>query len=239
MVRPCHGSDTEREQEQDGDPDVPPEDEELFETPDADAKEEAISKFLDGLEQQERRGFTEIQTYLQRLPVPGCAEIRKMTHAEAIEGQFLPNMSEEEQKRFTPSELLLYKHALEYKWTVEQLKKVIALLNNPEFDSREVDPDLHKRMEKAVDDGRIKCFNMREGPADGDQDLNMWTREMEDVVREIMEDPVFKGNQNYSFKMDLDEAGKRLFGGEANAGVAFQIGQLRYILYCVWYMKLY
>ena len=39
--------------------------------------------------------------------------------------------------------------------------------------------------------------------------------------------------------MDLDEAGKRLFGGEANAGVAFQIGQLRYILYCVWYMKLY
>jgi hypothetical protein len=30
--------------------------------------------------------------------------------------------------------------------------------------------------------------------------------------------------------MDLDEAGRRLFGGEANAGVAFQIGQLRYIL---------
>ncbi len=27
--------------------------------------------------------------------------------------------------------------------------------------------------------------------------------------------------------MDLDEAGKLLFGGEANAGVAFQIGQLR------------
>ncbi len=75
-----------------------------------------------------------------------------------------------------------------------------------------------------------------EGPADGDQDLNMWTREMENVVCEIMEDPVFKGNQNYSFKMDLDEAGKHLFGGEANAGVAFQIGQLRYILCCVCFM---
>ncbi len=69
--------------------------------------EEAISKFVDGLEQQESRGFTEIQTYLQRWPVPGSAEICKMTHAEAIEGQFLPNLSEEEQKRFTPSELLL------------------------------------------------------------------------------------------------------------------------------------
>ena len=70
---------------------------------------------------------------------------------------------------------------------------------------------------------------MLEGPADGDQDLNFRTREMEDVVREIMEDPVFKGNQNYKFEMDLDEEGKRLFGGKANAGVAFQIGQFRYI----------
>ncbi len=64
----------------------------------------------------------------------------------------------------------------------------------------------------------------------GDQDLNVWTRELEDVVREIMEDPVFKGNQNFSFEMDVDAAaGQLLFGGEANAGVAFQIGQLRYI----------
>ena len=115
------------------------------------------------------------------------------------------------------------------RWTVEELKKVIAMLRHPDFDAKEVDPDLHRRMDKAVQDGRIKCFNMREGPADGDQDLNFWTRELDDVVREIMEDPVFKGNQNFKFDMDLDELGKRLFGGEANAGVAFQIGQLRYI----------
>ena len=103
------------------------------------------------------------------------------------------------------------------------------MLQDPEFDSNEVDPDLHKRMAKAVDDGRIKCFNLREGPEDGDQDLNLWVRELEDVVREIMEDPVFKGNQNFQFEMDVDEIGQRLFGGEANAGVSFQIGQLRYI----------
>ncbi len=53
--------------------------------------------------------------------------------------------------------------------------------------------------------------------------------ELEDVVREIMEDPIFKGNQNFHFEMDLAELGKRLFGGQANAGVSFQIGQLRYI----------
>ncbi len=60
MVRPSHGSDSEQEQ---GDPDVPTEDEEFFETPDADAMEEAISKFVNGLEQQERRGSTAIHTF--------------------------------------------------------------------------------------------------------------------------------------------------------------------------------
>ena len=115
------------------------------------------------------------------------------------------------------------------RWTDIELKDTIAMLRRPEFDSKELDPDLHKRMQRAVEDGRIKCFNLREGPADGDQDLNLWTRELEDLVREIMEDPVFKGNQNFSFELDLDAAGQRLFCGEANAGVAFQIGQLRYI----------
>jgi hypothetical protein len=117
-----------------------------------------------------------------------------------------------------------------FRWTADELKKVIDMLRRPEFDVGQIDPDRHKRMNKAIEDGRIKCFNMRESNLDGDQDLNFWTREMEDVVREIMEDPIFKGNQNYKFEMDLDEAGKRLYGGEANAGVAFQIGQLRYKL---------
>ena len=115
------------------------------------------------------------------------------------------------------------------RWTDIELKDTIAMLRRPEFDSKELDPDLHKRIQQAVEDGRINCFNLRKGPADGDQDLNLWTRELEDLVREIMEDPVFKGNQNFSFELDLDAAGQRLFGGDANAGVAFQIGQLRYI----------
>ena len=49
------------------------------------------------------------------------------------------------------------------------------------------------------------------------QDLNFWTREMDDVVQEIMEDLIFKGNQNFKFDMDLDELIIRLFGGESNA----------------------
>ncbi len=56
IVPPSYGSDSEQEQ---GEPDVPPEDEKFFDTPDADAMEEVIGEFV-GLEQQERRGFTPI-----------------------------------------------------------------------------------------------------------------------------------------------------------------------------------
>ena len=45
------------------------------------------------------------------MPVPDA-----QAHKDALEGGFLPSMTEEEQKRFTPSELLLYKHALEYRY---------------------------------------------------------------------------------------------------------------------------
>ncbi len=79
------------------------------------------------------------------------------------------------------------------------------MLHRPEFDSKELDPDLHKRKQQAVEDGRLKCFNLQEGPAIGDQDLNLWTRELEDLIREIMKDTVFKGSQNFSFEMDMQE----------------------------------
>ncbi len=79
------------------------------------------------------------------------------------------------------------------------------MLQNPELDSKDIYPDLHHWMAKAVNDGCIKGFNPWEGAADGDQKL--WIREVEDVCREITEDPLFKGNQkiqNFHFEMDLD-----------------------------------
>ena len=66
-----------------------------------------------------------------------------------------------------------------------------------------------------------------------DQDLTMFMREVEDVVREIMEDSRFNGHQHYKFEAEFDENGELLFGGEASAGVSFQIGQIRYIL-CIY-----
>jgi hypothetical protein len=94
-----------------------------------------------------------------------------------------------------------------HRWTAAELKKVIEMLQNPdlEFNSKDIDPYLHQRMAKAVDDGCIKCFNLLEGAVDGDQDLNLWIREMEDVCREIIDNPLLEDNQNFHFEMDLDE----------------------------------
>ena len=55
----------------------------------------------------------------------------------------------------------------------------------------------------------------------------MWMRDVEEVVREIMGDTRFSGHQHFMFEAAVDEDGQRLYEGEANEGVAFQIGQIR------------
>ena len=76
-----------------GDPVPCPEDEEFFVRPDAGDMEEAIDKFLDGLDGQERSGFEEMHRFLARPPIPSGKESQSMTHAKAIQGQFLPSCS--------------------------------------------------------------------------------------------------------------------------------------------------
>ncbi len=76
-----------------------PEDEEFFESrPDAETMEEAINKFMDGMEAQERGGFRDLHRFLGRLPVPTAKASQAMTHTDALGVCFLPSMNEKEQK---------------------------------------------------------------------------------------------------------------------------------------------
>jgi hypothetical protein len=85
--------------------------------PEAEDMGEAISKFLDGMEGQERSGFKDLHRFPGRLPCPDVEKVaRSMSHSQALEVGFIPKMDEEEQKRFTPSELILYRHALEHRY---------------------------------------------------------------------------------------------------------------------------
>ena len=102
---------------EDGDPHPCPEDEEVFECrPDAADMEEAIGKFMEGMEKQEHTGYTTLHKLLQGLPVPVQKTAGCMTQAEAFEGGFLRDLDKDEKKRFTPSELLLYKVAVEHRY---------------------------------------------------------------------------------------------------------------------------
>ena len=55
--------------------------------------EEAIGKFMDGMEAQERGGFKELHRLLARLPVPTVKASQAMNYKNALEGGFLPSMT--------------------------------------------------------------------------------------------------------------------------------------------------
>ena len=93
------------------------EDEEFFESrPNAEEMEQAIGKFLDGMPAVESKGYEQLHRHLARLPVPEKKIISAMSHTEAVDGGLIKTLSEEELKRFTPSELLLYKIASEHRY---------------------------------------------------------------------------------------------------------------------------
>ncbi len=70
-----------------------PEDEEHFDRPDAATMEEAISRFMDGMEAQERCGFNDLHSLLGRLLVPIVKAGQAMTHKDVLEGGFIPSMT--------------------------------------------------------------------------------------------------------------------------------------------------
>ena len=58
---------------EDGDPNPCPEDEEFFQCrPDAADMEEAIGKFMEGMEKQECTGYAALHNLLEGLPVSSC-----------------------------------------------------------------------------------------------------------------------------------------------------------------------
>ncbi len=92
------------------------EDEEFSKSrPNAEDMEQAIIKFLDGMPALESNGYQQLHRHLAKLPVPDKQKIGSMKHTEAVEGGPIKTMSKEGLKRFTPSEVLLYKNAVEYR----------------------------------------------------------------------------------------------------------------------------
>jgi hypothetical protein len=78
------GSEPDQQRHDDMDPDPCSEDEECFYSPDAESMEEAVSKFMEGMEGQESSGFQNINRLIHSLPVPEQKANRCMMHADAV-----------------------------------------------------------------------------------------------------------------------------------------------------------
>ena len=85
--------------------------------PDKDAMDAAIADFLKRLEAEEQELYAGLQSALSRLPVPGKVEPKALSVHAAMEAGMLPRMDDEEARRFTPAEVLLYQHAQDH-WYV-------------------------------------------------------------------------------------------------------------------------
>ncbi len=53
---------------------------------------------------------------------------------------------------------------------------------------------------------------MRESDLDGDQDLTLWLRSLEEVLKEVLGDDRMAGHQHFSFEMQTNDDGEREFG---------------------------
>ena len=70
--------------------------------PDQEEMEQAINKFLQRLEKQEKRGFKDLATLLSQLPKLAQGSARSISVAEAMEAGFLPALDEDQAYMFTP-----------------------------------------------------------------------------------------------------------------------------------------
>jgi hypothetical protein len=138
----------------------------------------------------------------------------------------LPEADEDTVLAFSLSEMKLYRHATDHKWTVEELVSTIKLIKSADFKIDNVNVDLHKRVSAAISQGKFTSHNMRASDLDGDQDLTFWLLSLEDVSREILGDEQMDGHQEFRFKISRTEDGKRQFGA-SNGAVSFQLAQVR------------
>ena len=82
------------------------------------------------------------------------------------------------------------------------------------------------RLNRAIDDGDFEIIDMwKEG--DGRQEVKLYKRNLEKVVRELMADSRLAGSQHFGFKEYKDSGGNRIYGGHANGSISFELAQMR------------
>ena len=135
-------------------------------------------------------------------------------------------MNKEAGRLFTSSERILQNYSRARNMTATDLKALIeVVLRNPEFNADDVDTNLMKRINRAIEEGKFEMFDKwKEG--DGHQEVKFFKRSLEKVIRELMADIELAEYQHFGFNMYKNSQGERIFGGDANGSVSFELAQL-------------
>ena len=78
---------------------------------------------------------------------------------------------------------------------------------------------------RAVEDGDIEVIDMWE-EGDGLQDNTFVKHKVSEVLMELISDERMAGRQHFGFKVSTDAKGGRIFGGDANGSLSFELAQL-------------
>jgi hypothetical protein len=116
-----------------------------------------------------------------------------------------------------------HKHSFTATAIVDLIKN---FLKNPEFNADDVDTDMLQRLQAAIDSGDLQVINMHKD-GDGPQVLKIFARPVEKVLRELIGDLRLAGHQHFAFHEYKDPHGNRLFAGDANGAVSFQLAQIK------------
>jgi hypothetical protein len=106
---------------------------------------------------------------------------------------YVPPPREEDSTAFTKSERILMDYQKLKRMSAQDIKDLIEdVLHNKDFDSDEVDHNMHERLMRAVADGEMDIHDMwQEG--DGQQDVRFFKRKVEVVLRELLADERLAG----------------------------------------------
>ena len=89
-----------------------------------------------------------------------------------------------------------------------------------------VDTDMLQRLQASIDSGDVQIINMH-AEGDGEKVLELFRRLVEKFLLELMADMRLAGCQHFRFQEYKYQGDNRLFAGQSNGSVSFQLAQLK------------
>jgi hypothetical protein len=140
---------------------------------------------------------------------------------------FMPALDSDMAEVITGSEFIAKAYADRHSLTATAINDLIKnVLKNPQLNVDEVDTDMLQRLSASIDSGDLQIFSMRK-EGDGAQNPELFKRPIEKVLLELIGDMRLAGKQHFAFREYKDPHRNRMYAGDANGALSFQLAQAR------------